>query len=100
MAITNASYYDGATPEIPSAGGDYGAPTPHAATADQQPFQAPTGDTAPSQGFAATDAIRITTPGGMSTVGQESAQAAFDAAGSQPQPTTPDIRVPINPLAT
>jgi len=74
MALDKGSYYEGGGPEIPSAGGDYGHPTPHSAVADQHPFQAPSTDAAilgqndptPSGG-AGLDAIvtppKVTRPG-------------------------------------
>lgn len=91
MAVTKASYYSGQGPEIPAAGGDYGAPTPHAAKSNQHPFEAPSGNTEPSEGFAATDNPTVTKPPGMSTTSQDAAQAAFGAAGihdNQPWPRT------------
>jgi hypothetical protein len=43
MAGSTGKYYTGddQTPEVPSAGGDYGHPTPHRAKVDQRPFTAP-----------------------------------------------------------
>ena len=41
MAITNASYYADEGPEIPTPGGDYTAPDPHAAVTSHRPFTAP-----------------------------------------------------------
>ena len=38
---SEGSYYPGEGPEIPAAGGDYGAPSPRAAKIGQAPFQAP-----------------------------------------------------------
>ncbi len=35
MAITKGSYYSNEGPQIPAAGGDYGAPNAHAATANR-----------------------------------------------------------------
>lgn len=35
------SYYPGGA-DVPAPGGDYNAPTPHAAHAEQMPFEAPT----------------------------------------------------------
>jgi hypothetical protein len=83
MAVTKASYYSDEGPEIPSAGGDYGAPTPHAAKINQKPFTAPSGDAAVSEGFAATDNPRVTTLGPMTSPAPGRAQAAFDGAGEQ-----------------
>lgn len=52
------------------------------AGADQDPYVAsPSGNTAPSQGFSATDSPQVTRPGGVSTTGADQAQAAFDAMG-------------------
>ena len=82
MAINKAPYYTGddETPDIPEAGNDYGAPTPHAAkVSDQHPFTAPSGNTAPSEGFAATDDPQVTRPPRISTAGQDQANAVFDA---------------------
>ena len=74
MAMTTKGPYysnDDQTPDVPSAGGDYGGhPTPHSAVADQHPFEAPssmpTGN--PSEptcaGLAAIDTPpRVTRPG-------------------------------------
>ncbi len=101
MAMTKdgskGSYYSDEGPEIPSAGGDYGHPTPHSAKVDQRPFQAPSGDdgtgTGPqSNGYAATDNPQLTRLGGIDTTGQDAANAAFSAAASQPQPREADLR--------
>ena len=51
MATKKVAYYGDEGPEVPAAGGDYSAPTPHAAVASQHPFAAPsslpTGNAAP-----------------------------------------------------
>lgn len=79
------SYAPGGT-QLPAPGGKYPAPTPHAATAEQKPFQAPTspdGVGLKEQGFQATDNPTITNvPGGKGVAtpeGQAAAQAAFNA---------------------
>lgn len=84
MALTKGSYYSGQGPQIPAAGGDYGAPDAHAATANQQPYRAPTGNTPASEGFAATDNVTVTTLSGKSTGTQAAAQQGFDAAAHRP----------------
>lgn len=83
MAMSKGSYYKGEGPEIPSAGGDYGHPTPHAAHAAEDPFEAPStdaailgqNDTSPSGG-AGLDAIvtapKVTKPGGKDAAVSES----------------------------
>jgi hypothetical protein len=64
---------------VPSAGGDYGAPTPHAAKVAQQIYEAPTGDMTPSGGpaHAGFDAMenglgaprrRVTSPSGSAFI--------------------------------
>ena len=52
-------------------------------------YAEPSGNTT-SEGFAATDTIHVTSPSGISTVGQDSAQAGFDAAAHQPM--QPDLQ--------
>ncbi len=84
MAITTkGSYYADEPPEVPVPPG-YTAPTPHDANISHRPFEAPSGDNAPSEGFSATDNPQLTRPGGVSTEGQNQANAAFDAMGTAP----------------
>ncbi|MGO9098906.1 MAG: hypothetical protein ACLP9Y_05480 [Mycobacterium sp.] len=84
MAITTkGSYYADEGPEIPVPPG-YSAPDPHSASVSHQIFEAPSGNNAPSEGFSATDAPKLTRPGGISTEGQNQANAAFDAMGTAP----------------
>jgi hypothetical protein len=70
---TKAAYYsdDDQTPEIPTPGGDYSAPTAHAANASHQIFQAPSSmptTNPPPSPAAGLDAIdhppTVTRPGG------------------------------------
>lgn len=88
MAIKKASYYSDEGPEIPEAGGDYGAPTPHAAKVNQHPFEAPssgTGTGLTSDGFAATDNPKATRPANdVSSAAQTAANSAlFDPRPEQ-----------------
>jgi hypothetical protein len=86
MAVTKAAYYGGddQTPAIPSPGGDYPGPTPHAAKVGQHVFEAPSsgsGTGLASDGFAATDNVKVTRPANdvSHPAGQTEANAAFNA---------------------
>lgn len=97
MALNKASYYTGEGPEIPAAGNDYGAPTPHAAVANQHPFEAPNtnpdgtyggvGSVTPNDdmfGDPATPASYQPTTGDASDTAspaQDAANTSFNAGG-------------------